>query len=308
MALLDKTCPEAYYPIYETKRISEVHRAYTSVEPLDQTLCMLVSFFVQAMKPKEYPTTLALLTAFPAVAVFPFVESARTRSSGGYIPSFGPMIVGLVFQRFGGGAILPLYWIFLLLSGRFDNKSNKQVPQRQAFAILLGLVAGYYLPTYAMFSTTKITWIAFWQAFPLYMMIAQFAGLLIVPKTAGRSGARIIQLIYMTTFIVGAVFHLSALSQIKSNPSISISSVFLPSFQPIMEDSPSRVAQNFLQWDYVFIFSSAAILTLRLANNVQQMFALLAAHLALSVNFGAGSAFAAVMIWREQKMLNKSNI
>lgn len=295
-------CPLPYFPIYETKRASQLHRRYTGIEVIDQLLCTLVGFFFASFGEDEYPTTLALLTSFAPVVIFPFVESGRKREVGSKVPAIVPMIVGLIFQRFGGGVVLPLYWVFILLTGAMDNKKNKQITPRAALAAVAGLTVGYYIPTYLMYSTKGITVTAIWQAFPALVMITQFAVLLFAPEFKAPSGARIVQAIYASTFVFGAYNHLLVLSQIKSTDSLSFTSVFLPSLKPIISETVGPVAKNFLQWDYVFIMGSAATLTLSYAKSVEELVSLFATYAILTPALGAGAAFSAVMIWREERM------
>jgi len=299
-------CPESYYPIYETKRGSEAHRVYSGIGAIDQFLCTVVVFFTTGMEPNVFPTTLAILTAFPSVIAFITVESARRKAPGSIIPSIGPVVIGVLYQRLGAGIVLPLYWIFILFSGRLENKTLKQVAPRQALAVFAAMLVGYYPLTYLMLSTKQVFWTGVWQPFPLLIALVQTIALLVVPNIKSLSGARIVQTMYAVVFVISAASHLSVISQTLNDPSLSLKDIFVPSITPITGNSMALVSQNFLRWDYFYLFAPAAILSLAFASSFAELLGLVVSHLALTAGFGAGSAFAAVMIYREGKMLHKS--
>jgi hypothetical protein len=258
------------------------------------------------MEPKVYPTTLSILSGLPSAAIFPVVESARLKASGSIIPAIGPMIVGIIYQRFGGGTILPLYWIFILYSGRLGNKSNKQIAPRQALSVFAGLLLGYYVPTYMMLTTKQVFWTALFQPFPALIAIAQFLALLVIPNVTSPSGGRLVQMLYGLILTVSAASHWSIISQARADPGFNLKDIFVPSITPIMENSMALVSQNFLQWDNAFIFTSAATLSLAFADSLTELLALIIANIVLSIGLGGGSAFAAVMIWREERILRRA--
>lgn len=302
MAQLGQYCPMAsYYSVNDSTRIHPAHQVYTGVLGVDYTLCALTSFFIESMKPEVLDTTLYVILEMPSVVMFTFVENMRGRSDDSLLPSIAPMLVGLAYQRLGGGLILPMYWIYLVLSNVGGMKSQKRMANRPAASMLIALIVGFYLPTYLMFATADPFWTAFWQPFPLLLFLSQFATLLTLPKLPSVSGPKIIQALYGLTFVVSATTHIYLLGRAQGDLVKQFADIFIP-IPKVIETTVPLTAKNFLQWDGLFIFGSLAVFSLRFARNIQQLIGLVLMHTIGSVLLGPGSAIALVMIWREAKL------
>jgi len=308
MSQLEKLCPVPYYPADASRGGSSSHQLYTGSSTLDLNLCALASFFIEAMKPEVYETTFSLLYGLPPVAIFPLVESMRGRAAGSIMPAIGPMIVGLAFQRVGGGVILPLYWMYMIQSDTATMRTRKQIDPRHATAILLSLAVTYHIPTYLMLKTQNPFWTAFWQPFPLYGAIGQLVGHLVLPRFSYPSGSSIVRGIYLISFAISAGAHIFLLYNNRDDVVGGVLKIFLPSPMPIMSDNLPLIAKNFLQWDNVFICGPAALLTFRFAETSKQMLGLILTYTAGSILLGPGSAIALVMIWRETKLMELQKV
>lgn len=300
---LEKLCPVPYYPADDVRRGSSSHQVYTGISALDLNLCALASFFIEAMKPEVFETTFSLLYGLPPIAIFPLVESMRGRAASTIMPAIGPMIVGLAFQRIGGGVILPLYWMYMVQSDTATMRTQKQIDPRHATAILFSLAIAYHIPTYFMLKTQSPLWAAFWQPFPLYVAIGQLVGHLVLPRCSYPSGSSIIRGVYLISFVISAGTHIFLLYNNRNDVVGGLIRIFLPSPTPIVNDDLPLIAKNFLQWDNVFICGPAALLTFRFAETTKQKLVLILTYTAGSILMGSGSAIALVMIWRETKLM-----
>jgi len=148
--------------------------------------------------------------------------------------------------------------------------------------------------------TTKGVYIsAIWQLFPVLISIVQHLTMFLLPTSkTKRSGKRVVQLIYALTFFTATIPYASLLLENWDTPS-ALYDIFVPSTSPVTAENLILITRQFLQWDAVFIFSSGSLLTLWLANDVRQLLMLLAVNVILTLVAGPGTAFAAIMFWRE---------
>ncbi|KAF8510804.1 hypothetical protein BU17DRAFT_55145 [Hysterangium stoloniferum] len=235
-----------------------------------------------------------------ACAVVPLVESSRDRKP--LYPGV-PAALGLIYQMYTGGAILPIFWIILIaIVG--ERGAGSQISQAKAESVLAAVLFGYYLPSFAMNFYPSIPSIATWQIFPLCMSVISTVYTQLRSSHAHQSsGYQTTQLVYIIIAIGAACTHMATLTLYGFDLQH-----YLDACIPWTRHNASNghtilwTKIHFLQWDAVYIFSSTFLASLWFARSLPQA-AGIAAWLAIATLIvGPGAAFAATLIWREMKL------
>lgn len=153
---------------------------------LDSLLRPLISFFVSAFEDphsSSFDTVVAFVWSFSSAIQLPLVESLRTRrgssdtgpreeswlSKTARIALSQPMIWGILYQRFSGGFIIPI-WLFFFLNSE-THASGGPVPQIEAEGALVGWWLGHTLPALILLipNLPPLCGVPTWIAFPILM-------------------------------------------------------------------------------------------------------------------------------------------
>ena len=155
---------------------------YVGVGPIDNSLCVLVTFFQTNL---EEPTTIPFSGDFLASLVAPvaltFIEPSRTGRS---VAISFPVTLGVLYQTKGGGILFPLFWLVLILSGHHRlNRGAARIDQANAEATLFAVLVGFALPSALLFILQDPIVTALWQFFPLWMSVAKTGQLFFRPSS-----------------------------------------------------------------------------------------------------------------------------
>jgi hypothetical protein len=272
---------------------------YTGITPLDGLLCSLVAFFVAALQPLGESLTTSLVVQLLPLALFTFYEGARTGRAW-LFSGTGAAILGLGYQRFTGGVILPLYWLALIVTGA--HKRAGRVSQRNADGLAFAAIVAYAVPSVMMVGTHNAGWTALWQGFPVLIWIAHWIHFLIVPTALSAnaySGAGTVQKTYIACAIIAAITHLITVLPNLSDLDV-LKHVFIPRVVTVDEVLSMQAGTlNFLQWDAIFISGAAALASLWFGRNTVEVVGLAIWNVVAGAIIGPGAALALVYAWRE---------
>jgi hypothetical protein len=249
------------------------------------------------------------MTALAAVTMIPFVEAAREKRS---IFLRIPAAVGVLFQLFSFAAIMPIYYVALILSGAAIGSPVKghatKITQGSAEALLFALVAGYIIPTVCMIIFQDVTPTALWQGYPIIMALAQFVYLVIRPSRHVESGYATIQTMYGLIFVTSAIFHIyytwPLFFDIQQFQKVLVPQLALSKRSLSLPEGVAAV----IQWDAVFGIGSTLLVTFWFARGVKEMVFLLLWHVLSSVAFGPGAAIAGVLLFREARLNSRTPV
>jgi len=287
--------------------------SYTGVPKIDGELCGMVAFFHILKDPRNLLFNVELITAMAAIVTIPYFEAARQNRN--VLLEF-QWVIGVIYQRFTGGVILPFYWLLFVVTGMASLHhtrhagSNSKIVQERAESIIFALVAGFIVPSLAMFMITNQYVTAFWQAFPLWMYIAQLLYLSIRPAS-GASGASTVYFTYMALFLFSLLPHLYILTTIlfsSPNPLSTFKSLFVPSLALLdpIETTFNQGVMDFIKWDYMMMLVSTFVATVWVVGWDMKCTVGLVTWWAVSVPlFGAGASIIGVFWWRE-RLLNEA--
>ncbi|KAI8144488.1 hypothetical protein BJV82DRAFT_607519 [Fennellomyces sp. T-0311] len=141
---------------------------------INDVLCKVINVFTHAMNdPVGYIISWLLLMLFSSVLAIMAVEGSRVKANA-LLSCVG--LWGMMCNLFTVSVVLFMFWIPAYYFCYTDNNvRNYSISGARAFGILVGVLAGYVLPTIAMHFTepwthsqTIIT--AIWQFSPLYVM------------------------------------------------------------------------------------------------------------------------------------------
>jgi hypothetical protein len=277
--------------------------AYTGIPRLDAQLCFMVAFFQLLMDPQNLSLNVELMTCLAAVATIPYFEAARQNSN--ILLEF-QWIIGILYQKFTGGVMLPVYWLLFIVTGAATlhhtpqaSKSTK-IDQKHAESIVFALVVGYVAPTISMLVFTNQYVTAFWQAFPLWMYIAHVLYLFVRPASR-TSGATTVALTYVALFLLSAIPHLYFVMPLFFSPE-TFKSLFAPSLTSLdpINSTLEQGVLDFIQWDGAMIVLGAFVTTLWVAErSVKGIVGLLAWWVVSVALFGPGASIVGVFWWRE---------
>ncbi|KAG1879364.1 hypothetical protein C8R48DRAFT_830038 [Suillus tomentosus] len=284
--------------------------AYTGYPALDYRVCALVAFFHALLDPAYRPLVAELMTTLAAVTMIPFVEAAREKRS---IFLRMPAVVGVLFQLFSFAAIMPIYYIALILSGAAIGDPVKgratKITQGSAEALLFALIAGYIIPTVCMVIFQDLTSTALWQGYPIIMALAQFVYFIIRPSSRHvESGYAITQAMYGLIFVTSVVFHIyytwPLFFDFQKFQKVLVPQLAL-SKRPL--SLPEGVAAV-IQWDIVFALGSTFLVTFWFTRSVKEMVLLFFWYVLSSVAFGPGAAIAGVLLFREARLNSRTPV
>lgn len=288
---------------------------YTGIPRLDDELCGLVGFFTVMLNPHNLPFNVELLTGLAALAAVPYIEAAR---QGRNILLEFHWVIGIIYQKFTGGAILPVYWLLFVVTGaaslhhKPQVNGNGAIDQKRAESIVFSLIFTYIIPSAAMLMANNIYVTAFWQAFPMWMYGSQKLYLLVRPASR-TSGASTISIIYAGLFLLSAIPHLLLLTPIlTSNPQplAALSSLFIPSFAPLDPRSTTidQGVMDFIKWDEAMMLVGAFTATVWVLGTSVKGFVGLVAWWVVSLALcGPGATVAGIFWWRE-RLIQAQNV
>lgn len=275
---------------------------YTGLRGLDlYALCPLVSFSHEAI---AYPDAISFFTYFVGISaplpIIPAVEGWRSDRSR-YIAF--PVIFGILCQTLTVGVMMPIYWLVFIVTGGVDRTKNPTVSQAHAESIVFGVLVGAVIPSIAMLILEDPQVTAIWQAYPIYVTLAQYALLIFRPASKhSRSGYSIIRALYISAFIVCSYIHISTIWPLLGNVD-AVKSIFIPSrMSPDPSANTGYKVLHLLKWDLFFTFASSMFTTLWFAENLYQLFTLSAWIVVGTPVVGPGAVVTAAFLWRESQL------
>jgi len=272
---------------------------YIGLGPIDDFLCVLVTFFQSSFDPTIFLLTADFAASWVTPLALTFVEAARSGRST--VLAF-PTILGLFYQTRGAGIAFPCFWLALILFGHTHlDRVAARIDQARAEAALFAILAGYALPTALMLTLQDPIVTAAWQFFPIWMWVAQAAYLFMIRPSSryNTSGYWTVQATFICTFIASATSHIAVIR--ATNDLGLLRDLYVPPIGPL---DPSRTSLQlathvFLQWDAVFTMGSSLLGTLWFARNVQQVVSIALWNVIATIVVGPGAALSGVLLWRE---------
>jgi hypothetical protein len=266
------------------------------------------------MDPHNLPFNVELMTGIAAIATIPYLEAARQKRN--LLLEF-QWVIGIMYQKYTGGVILPIYWLLFVVTGAAalhytpQAHNGSKIDQKHAESIILALVVGFIAPTLAMFIAADQYAIAFWQAFPIWMYIVQLLYLSIRPASP-TSGASTVNITFLGLFVLSALphFYLITLILFSPNASAVFKSLFLPSLASLDPDSTTidQGIMDLIKWDYVIMLVSTFAATIWVVDrNAKGIVGLVAWWVVSILLFGAGASIVGVFWWREGRLNEAGN-
>ncbi|CAA7267948.1 unnamed protein product [Cyclocybe aegerita] len=274
---------------------------YTGVSFLDHILCPLITFFQVLMGSEESLSYLAYGIGIGApLVLLPAIEAYRTGQS--LFLAF-PVIWGLLTQVATVGAVFPLYWLTVIMTGgvkKTRNYPSGSFKQAEAEAIVFGIIVGAAIPSVAMLVMDDPSIIALWQPYPAYVSVAQFLHLRFRPSSKySHSGFRTMQVLYLGCLLISSSVHVSTIWPLLGN--ISQTKAFLiPSLSPLDHAADMRVhILEFLKWDILIAYSATALALLWFARSAMQLVGIIVWYMIGIPLFGFGATVMGVAIWKD---------
>ncbi|KAI5927410.1 hypothetical protein F4810DRAFT_650842 [Camillea tinctor] len=344
--LMLKDVPVSFQSQVEAARLDDgtpLVTEFTGFAPLDEGLRFLTLAFIAGPAGLDPSVRLQqvhfLFTLFGALCVWN-VEACRQRNAWRAI-SFTALLA-LLYQTIGAAVILPLYYASHLFASSSPSyyASGRAVPQRYARALLFASVAGYLLPTVAMYlpiwtfaTTQRLT--ALWQPAPAFVNALLLAASLFPARQDQGADIKHLKRVYVFAGAVSALAHVgvvavclfpelltattAASSSSSSSALPSLRSVFIPD-RSAWKTSATAGLHYIFQIDEWGLYSSSLLWcwinvgdVLRLAPRkdgrkpgaagVWQLVKAAVAIVALAVVVGPGAAMTVVWSWREDKLV-----
>lgn len=275
---------------------------YTGLGPVDSFICALVSFFQSNMDSETFPFSADFLVSLSPFVAMTFVES--TRSGRSTVLAF-PATMGLFYQIQGAGAIFPLYWLALILSGNTHmSPAAARIDQANAEATLFAVLIGFAVPSVLLLTLQDPMVTALWNFFPFAMWLAQIGHLCIRPSSRfNTSGYWTVQATYIFTFIFSAISHVAVIWPARDNL-VFLKSLYVPPIYPLdpTKTSLQLATHVFLQWDYTFTMATGLIGSLWFTSNIRQATSVALWNIIATMIVGPGAAMSGILIWREWKL------
>jgi hypothetical protein len=275
---------------------------YVGVGPIDDFLCILVTFFQTNLDSDALPFSADFLASIAAPVAHTFIEPSRSGHSKAL--AF-PLILGAFYQIKGGGIGFPLFWLASILSGHHRlEPAAARIDQAKAEALLFAVLAGFALPSALMFTLQDPIVTAAWQFFPLWMWVAKTGHLFFRPSSRHHtSGYWTVQATFIFTFVMSAISHIAVLWLTWGDLPL-LRYLYVP---PISPPDPATITLQlathvFLQWDAVFTMGSSLLGTVWFANNTKQAAWIVLWNVIASVVVGPGAAVSGVLLWREWRL------
>ena len=275
------------------------NRRYTGVDTVDGFLCIPVSFFHSNFHPDTLLFFADFMASWATPVALTFIEAARSGCSP--VLAF-PAILGLFYKTGGAGAIFPLFWLALILSGHtcMDGAAAR-INQARAEGALFAVLVGFAVPSALLLTLQDPVVTVVWQFFPMWMWMAQ-AGLLFFrpPSRFHTSGYWTVQAAFAFTFILSAIFHIAAIWSARNSLAL-LKYLYVPSILPLDPTTTNlRLATHvYLQWDAVFTLGSSLLGTLWFARNAREVALIALWNVFATVVVGPGAAVSGVLLWRE---------
>jgi uncharacterized membrane protein YhaH (DUF805 family) len=270
----------------------------SGVEAVDSFFCGIIAFFEGAYQEESLRLyTIDLLMNMTPITVIMLLEASRNGRSI-MLSSVVVTLIGFAYQVFSGGVGLNIYWLFFLITGQAKRPGHRDRAYTEA--TFFACIVAYLFPTTAMFVMRDPEVTAIWQAFPLWMLLAQRFHLLVRPGNGQGSSRRTAQSLYALCFIVSAIAHLTIVWPIRDD-----NAALVAEFVPRIIGPSERVTltdgvRNFLQWDGVFIALPALLTTLWFARTFKELLMIALWDVSASMAMGPGAALSAVYAWREE--------
>ncbi|KAJ5711131.1 monooxygenase [Penicillium malachiteum] len=271
---------------------------------------------------------LSFITDLGAVYGIWLLDNCRV--SNGLTDALLPISVGVALQLKGAGLLAPVYYIldqFLAPLSRLISGGGHEVNAKTAISVVVGLLAGYYLPTYQSFTASTLEsrgwWNAVWQLFPIAVpVIAGVASriqraILKNPEETEKSqvkrqeSSRNMTTVRCTYIGLAAISGLTWIHALRSAPvGPSVASIFWPGINPHTTPVTSFTdgIAHFLKYDQLWFMASGFVtLGLRLHELKQcgakfSWFKVTSVLLGATVALGPGSAFVLGWGWKEELM------
>jgi hypothetical protein len=263
--------------------------------------------FSAALTPPTHVLTGELLASLTAISIIPFIESTRAKRP---LVLAAPTLIGLAYQKFSGGIVLPLYWlIFVWTHPRSVPHSGTKIRSDDAESTALAMMLGYMIPTFAMYWTAEPRVVAAWQVFPVWISIVFYLTKFVrrSSKRTVASGYHVTQSTLFLGFLTSAVVHwkIVILSTLQSeDPLRTALDVFIPYLYapPPSQTTSVSAAGQLLRWDAIFIVLSglAAGFYSLWVLDFRGLFRGFLGVIVGTLLFGPGSAVAGLWMWREK--------
>lgn len=243
------------------------------------------------------------------------------------IPLHRPISVGSCLQLKGFGLLAPVYYALEYLRNplsKLRSQSGHQVNAKKTISVILGLAAGYYLPTYANFTSptleSRVWWNAIWQIFPITVPVLATIASKALPKDQKSTNepqanqarkSRNTTAIRCTYIGLTAVSAASWIHALRSAPSgTSLTSIFWPGIYPNALHVTSFVdgIAKFLKYDQLcgmaggFVWLGLRLHELKKNGASFSWLKVTGAFLGTTLALGPGSAFALGWGWKEELM------
>ncbi|KAJ5923722.1 hypothetical protein N7454_008967 [Penicillium verhagenii] len=294
---------------------------------LDRTFSALITCFLPSISGSDAVSNSQMVSFLadvgPVYAIW-LLESYRQGSAG--LDMILAVTAGMAFQLKGIGKIAPLYLAMEYIrsppsSPKEDNRDIKAIALK---SFLPAMVAGYYLPTFAMFFAPTVesrrSYNAIWQLFPLVVPLLQVPVCLLARKPRSKTERKEKKTrshkknMIWTRITYGSLAAISGLSFIYarwSAPSGStMTRIFLPGLfehsQPV--SSFSQGIALFLKYDEIFSLGAGLYWMGLRFRELQQSgvpvswWKSVGALVGTTVTLGPGAALALGWGWREEAL------
>ncbi|KAK0231329.1 hypothetical protein IW262DRAFT_1427202 [Armillaria fumosa] len=278
---------------------------HTNNDLIDSGLCGIVSVFNVAMKPELMPFLVYFIgTLAPAAVLFQSFESARKGRR--FTTSHSAVLFGILGQLVTFAAVMPLYWLYQILSGNLKKQKSGRMTQAQAEAAVFGVFIGWVIPSVAMVTIQDPRITGLWQFAPIIDFIAGSIYLLFHPPTVrSQSGFHTMQTAYVGAFLMATSLHLFALSKFTSLDD-ALAFFFPASYAIAPTEGVLWYTANLFQWDFAVGIGCCLFGSLWCARSVSQVIWLVVWIMIGSVSVGPGAAFTAIALWREARLSDSS--
>ncbi|KZT51773.1 hypothetical protein CALCODRAFT_487658 [Calocera cornea HHB12733] len=306
--------------------------AFFPWEGVNHQVCTLTNFFMHTLlsAPSGYAIGLDLACSLPAPLLALYLESLRP---GTALPLRIPLLWLFLYQNLGMAVVAPLYYACLLLLPPSPSPSRSQpraaVPHSKVEAVAFGLLAGFALPTAAMFASTDHRVYAAWQFFPLFVgtAIALYPRLRRAAPPSASASAKdkdslpLIRTLYLLAIAASSLAHLYVLGTALLSPSAAplslpsalaaLARVYLPQPLPAAHAVPQHLhttLTNFFKWDYIFVGASTTLAGLVALGQTGRGAPVLLnplrwlAAVVLGLALGAGAVMGHVWLLREEAL------
>lgn len=291
-------------------------RLSTGYPPVDDQICALMAFFRHATTDQECLTTLVYVLGNLAIpAIFLLIEPCRRPGITGILkhqqpPAISfqrflayPTILGLMYQAISMGPTMSLYWMLFIQSTRTQERPL-YVSRAEAEGIITAIVAGIFLPTFAMIVSAQPVFTWLWQIFPLLVCAIHrsYVRIPLRPCSAKNQqmGNTLIHDFFVFVFLMCWVLHAVVVYPIIMDVD-ALEAIVIPSIVNLPPTaSMGRKIADFLKWDGAIGMLSTIMGSLWFTTTRRETLGMLAWYIVAVPLVGPGSAVAGVLIWREK--------